>query len=79
MLQGDIVKIVREDPTSSMSLIRVAEIPRELWTLTKFLSKRPIEDAFGVVETPETLGLILAGITGVADFVEPSATATAPD
>jgi hypothetical protein len=63
LLQGDIVKVVREDPTSGLSLIRIAGVPKDLWTATKFLSKRPIENAFGVVETPETSGLILAGIT----------------
>ena len=61
LLQGDIVKVVREDAASSLSLIRVPGISRDLWTFTKFLSKRPIENAFGVIETPETAGLILAG------------------
>src|SRR6266403_2191673 len=56
LLQGDIVKVVREDVTSGLALIRMAGIPKELWTQTKFLSKRPVENAFGVVETPETSG-----------------------
>jgi DNA-directed RNA polymerase subunit H (RpoH/RPB5) len=68
LLQGDIVKVTREDPTSGMSLIRIAGVPKDLWTATKLLSKRPIENAFGVVETPETSGLILAEITRLKDL-----------
>jgi hypothetical protein len=58
LLKGDIVKLVQEDAPSHISRIQVAGITTDLWTLTKFLSKRPIENAFGVVETPETAGLI---------------------
>jgi hypothetical protein len=85
LLQGDIVKVVREDVTSGLALIRMAGIPQELWTQTKFLSKRPVENAFGVIETPETSGLILAGTTSIEDFGEsphatpaPSASASPP-
>jgi hypothetical protein len=63
LLQGGIVKVVREDVASGMSLIRLPGIPKELWTLTKLLSEHPIENAFGVIETPETSGLVLAGTT----------------
>ena len=76
LLQGDIVKVTREDPTSGMSLIRIAGVPKDLWTATRFLSKRPIENAFGVIETPETSGLILAGITRPQESMEPGATNT---
>jgi hypothetical protein len=58
LLRGDIVKLVQEDAASGLSRIYVAGITTDLWTLTKFLSKRPVENAFGVVETPETSGLI---------------------
>ncbi|MEY2605125.1 MAG: hypothetical protein QOH31_2938 [Verrucomicrobiota bacterium] len=85
LLQGDIVKVLREDVTSGLALIQMAGIPKELWTQTKFLSKRPVENAFGVVETPETSGLILAGTTSIEDFGEsphatpaPSASASPP-
>jgi hypothetical protein len=67
LLQGGIVKVVREDVASGMSVIRLPGIPKELWTLTKFLSKHPVENAFGVVETPETSGLVLAGTTRFED------------
>jgi hypothetical protein len=58
LLRGDIVKLVQEDPASGISRIHVAGIITDLWTLSKFLSKRPIENTFGIVETPETSGLI---------------------
>ena len=58
LLRGDIVKLIQEDPTSGISRIHVAGITTDLWTPTKFLTKRPVENAFGVVETPETSGLI---------------------
>jgi hypothetical protein len=58
LLRGDIVKLIQEGPASGISRIHVAGITRDLWTPTKFLSKRPVENAFGVVETPETSGLV---------------------
>jgi hypothetical protein len=61
LVRGDIVKVVQEDAVSGMSLIRRAGIARDLWTLNRFLSRRPIENVFGVIETPENWGLILTG------------------
>jgi len=58
LLRGDIVKLIQEDPASGISRIHLAGITTDLWTPTKFLSKRPIENTFGIVETPETSGLI---------------------
>ena len=72
------MKVVQEDPTSGLSLIRIAGVPKDLWTATRFLSKRPIENAFGVIETPETSGLILAGIMSIEDSMEPSITTPEP-
>jgi hypothetical protein len=57
LLRGDIVKLIKEDPASDVSLVHIAGITRDLWTRSKFLSKHPIANAFGVVETPETSGL----------------------
>jgi hypothetical protein len=59
LLKGYIVKMLGEDQASGFSLIRAPGIPKDLWTLSKFLSRRPVEDTFGVIETPETSGLIL--------------------
>jgi hypothetical protein len=48
--RGDIVKLVREDAASGISLIRVPGISMDLWTLKDFLSSRPTKNAFGIVE-----------------------------
>jgi hypothetical protein len=56
LIAGAIVQVVQEDATSGMSQIRTAEIEPDVWTLTKFLSRRPIRNTYGVIETPETLG-----------------------
>ena len=43
-----------------MAQIRAAGIKIDLWTYNKFLSRRPIKDAYAAIETPETSGLIPA-------------------
>ena len=55
---GTIVQVTQEDPQDGLSKIRLAGITVDLWTLTKFLSKHPIKDTYGVIETPDTSGLI---------------------
>lgn len=55
---GTIVQVTEEDSRTGTSKIRMAGITVDLWTLTKFLSKHPIKDTYGVIETPETSGLI---------------------
>ena len=41
-----------------MSEIRLGGITRSLWTYSRFLSKHPVRDTYGVIETPENAGLI---------------------
>src|ERR1700738_3350337 len=55
---GTIVQVTQEDSQDGTSKIRLAGITVDLWTLTKFLSKHPIKDTYGVIETPDTSGLI---------------------
>ena len=55
---GTIVQVTEEDTHSGLSKIHMAGIAFDLWTPTRFLSKHPIKDTYGVVETPETSGLI---------------------
>ena len=55
---GTIVQVTEEDSHTGTSKIRMAGITVDLWTLTSFLTKNPIKDTYGVVETPETSGLI---------------------
>jgi hypothetical protein len=58
LIPGGIVHLVQQDAASGMSQIHSAEIVTDLWTLTIFLSKRPIKNTYGEIETPETSGLI---------------------
>jgi len=48
----------QEDPARGMSEIRLGGITRSLWTYSRFLSKHPVRDTYGVIETPENAGLI---------------------
>ena len=52
LVPGTIVLVVQTDAASGMSQIRINGIARDLWTLSKFLSRRPVVDPYGVVETP---------------------------
>jgi hypothetical protein len=65
LIPGTIVQAVRNDPATGMSEIQLGGFTRPLWTYTKFLSTRPIEDTYGVIETPENSGLIPSANTGV--------------
>jgi hypothetical protein len=62
---GTIVQVTEEDPKTGTSKIRMAGITSDLWTLTSFLSKHPVKDTYGVVETPETSGLIPTSTNGL--------------
>jgi hypothetical protein len=55
---GTIVQVIAEDKKAGLSEIRMAGITEDLWTLSSFLTKRPIKDTYGVIETPDTSGLI---------------------
>ncbi len=77
LIAGTIAQLVQEDSASGMSQIHLAGITRDLWTRTRFLSKRPVEDPYGVVETPETSGLS-AQVTSTSDTRERSGATPAP-
>ena len=62
---GALAQVIEEDAHSGLSKIRLAGITVELWTLTDFLSKHPIQDIYGVVETPETSGLLPTAGTAI--------------
>jgi hypothetical protein len=53
LVRGALVKVVQEDAASGVSQIHTTGITKDLWTLTKFLSRRPIRDAYGTIESPE--------------------------
>jgi hypothetical protein len=75
LIPGTIVQVTEDDPSSGLSRIRMAGITVNLWTLTRFLAKQAFKDTYGVLETPETSGLIPtaapaidAGPTPTSDF-----------
>src|SRR5260370_6116194 len=67
LVRGALVHMVKEDEASGMTQIQIAGITTDLWTLTSFLSKHPIIDAYGVIETPESSGLIATTTTGIGE------------
>ena len=52
LIRGAIVQVVQEDKASSMTQFSAAGLNGTFWTLDKFLSKRPIENIIGVIDTP---------------------------
>src|ERR1700731_2903660 len=69
---GTIVQVTEEDSHTGTSKIRLAGITVDLWTLTSFLTKHPIKDTYGVIETPETSGLIPTASPGLDAGPTPS-------
>ena len=53
LIEGAIVQLVQEDAATGMSKIHSADIGPDVWTLTKFLSKRPIKNIYGEIEVPQ--------------------------
>ena len=66
LIPGTIVQVIKEDPARGMSEMRLGSITRSLWTYSRFLSKHPVRDTYGVIETPENSGLIPTGDTAIA-------------
>jgi hypothetical protein len=58
LIPGTIVQVVKEDPATAMSRMRLGGLTISLWTYTRFLSKHPIQDTYGMIETPENSGLM---------------------
>jgi hypothetical protein len=54
---GNLVLVVEADAASGLSRIRMNGAASPLWTATKNLSKRPVQNARGVIESPESTGL----------------------
>jgi hypothetical protein len=53
LIEGTIVQVIQEDAATGMSKIHSAEIGPDVWTLTTFLSKRPIKSIDGEIEVPQ--------------------------
>jgi hypothetical protein len=65
LIPGTVVQVINEDPPKGMSQIRLGTIAKSLWTYTRFLSKHPVRDTYGSIETPEERGLIPRAETAV--------------
>ena len=75
LVRGVIIQVVQEDTALGMSEVHLPGGFRTFWTLTRSLSRSPVKDTFGVVETPTTSNLLLQGQTAVASpSPTPSAT-----
>jgi hypothetical protein len=53
LIPGTIAKVISEDPARGISQIQLGNITIPFWTYSRFLSKTPIPDTSGVIETPE--------------------------
>lgn len=67
LVRGTMVKVVKQDPASGLTEIQIAGITTDLWTLSRFLSTRPIPDVYGAIETPATSGLIPAAAPEIGE------------
>jgi hypothetical protein len=56
LIEGSIVKVLRTDSRTGMAEIQVPDLVPALWTSARFLSQRPIRDAFSMIETPDSIG-----------------------
>ena len=76
LIPGTIVQVIKEDPARGLSEMRLGSITRSLWTYSRFLSKHPVQDTYGVIETPENAGLIPTAHTAIVpEFPSDSSTA----
>jgi hypothetical protein len=66
LIPGTLVRVIEDDHRNGMSKILLGGLLNPLWTYTKFLTARPIRDIYGIVETPDTAGLIDPSDTGLA-------------
>ena len=53
LVRGTIVKVVSQEPASGLAQVQIAGIIPRLWTLARFLSRRPVPDVEGTIETPD--------------------------
>ena len=67
LIPGTVVRVIQKDAGSGMSQIQLDGVRRPLWTLSKFLSVRPITDLDGKIETPFEPGTTLNNATGTGE------------
>lgn len=68
LIPGTIVQVIKEVPANGMSEVRLGGVSRSLWTYSRFLSKHPVQDTYGIIETPENSGLMPKADGAVIQF-----------
>jgi hypothetical protein len=61
------VQVIQKDGASGTSQIQLKRVSRPLWTLSKFLSVRPITDLDNKIETPFEPGTTLNKAIGTSE------------
>ena len=64
LIPGTIVQVIQKDAASDTSQIPLKRVSRPLWTLSRFLSVRPISDLDNKIETPFEPGTTLNNAIG---------------
>jgi hypothetical protein len=54
LIRGTMVQVIKEE-TGGVSQIRIDGITKPLWTRNDYLSRRPLKNIIGNIETPGTL------------------------
>ena len=78
LIPGTLVQVVQDDQVNGMSEILDGGIVKPLWTYTRFLSATPVQDTYGIIETPENTGLIDTGDIGEVKIPEQPVNHTMP-
>jgi|ERR1700733_6262672 hypothetical protein len=64
LIRGVVVQVLQEDKASGMTQFSSAGLNGTFWTLSKYLSKRPIENITGTIEVPVNPASPTVNITG---------------
>jgi len=79
LIRGGIVQVVQEDKASGLSLVRWDGIAANLWTPSKFLSKRPIVNILGTIATPtQAIGVTNSDVNTQLDVTATPSATTSP-
>lgn len=78
LIPGTLVQVVQDDQVSGMSRILIGGIVKPLWTYTGFLTATPIQDTYGIIETPQNTGLIDTGDVGEVEIPDAPVNNTTP-
>src|ERR1700760_3788057 len=76
LIRGVVVQVLQEDKASGMTQFSSAGLNGTFWTLSKYLSKRPIENITGTIEVPVNPASPTVNIPGGNQTGMPTQTAT---